>query len=716
MSAAAPPAPSQSAAPFAIALGVGAFLLFWLQPMVAKLLLPGLGGAPGVWAVCLVFFQVALLLGYVYADQLRRRLTPRRQAWVHIALLAVAMISLPIDIDIATAPPSGARPEWWLLGKLAATVAPAFVIASATAPLLQGWFALSRRDPYFLYAASNLGSFAALLAFPLGLEPLFDLAGQKVAWTAGYGGLIALTAWCGRGLPDLSPANDATAENGWREIAHWLALAAVPSALLVGATRHISTDVAAVPLLWVIPLALYLLSFVNAFAARPWISPAWATVVAVVALALVSSYRALGIGVPRIALLVGLHCLALFALSLALHGRLAALRPPPERLSSFYVWLATGGALGGMFAALLGPVLFVTVLEYALAITAAAFLLPGRWPQQDKWLQGALDLVVPGLVALALWQWPNTGWLPEALAWTAVALAVAGLFRPLRLGLTIAILFLAGPLLDDDADLRFRARNFFGTIQVRDEGQIRLFRHGTTLHGAQSLDYEKRGQPIGYYHPLGPIGRLLMERGDGPLTSSVAVVGLGVGGLASYANAGEHWTFYEIDRDIIHMASDPRLFTLIEGAPAAIRIVEGDARLSVAREPDQQFSLIILDAFSSDSVPMHLLTLEAFEMYRRKIKPEGVILVHVSNRHLDLEPIVGRTAAALGLTARAAADDDDLPRGEADWKARTHWVFLTPRPETVTQLHDLPFWREARVAPGKPWTDRHSNLLEAIRR
>jgi len=705
-----------STAPFVGALMLGAFLLFWQQPMVARLLLPGLGGAPAVWAVCLVFFQAALLAGYAYAHLARIALSPRAQASVHVLLLVAAGATLPIALDTGTAPPSDAEPASWLLTRLAMAVAPSFVVAAATAPLLQGWFATSGRDPYFLYAASNIGSFAALVLFPVALEPSFDLTQMKLGWAIGYGGLVLLTLACAWSVSGAPVAADPGTAPTWRMRFLWLALAFVPSALLVGVTNHISTDVAAVPLLWVVPLALYLLSFVNAFAARPWVTVNGAAAAVVVLLALVATASSLGWGAPHVTWQIARHCLALFAFSLALHGRLALLRPPSAELTTFYLWMALGGALGGSFAALAAPVLFDSVLEYPLMVVAACLLLPGRWPELKRPFAALLDIVVPGLMVLALVYWPETGWQPEGMAWALLLLMLTGLFRPLRMGLAATVAFLGHLAIDAGPETHLRSRSFFGVHLVRDEGLIRVLRHGTTLHGGQSQLAARKGQPLAYYHPLGPAGTLLMAHGGTPLTRKTGVVGLGVGALARYADPGEDWTFFEIDREIIRISRDTGLFTLLADAPVSPRIVAGDARIRLADEPDGSFTLLIIDAFSSDAIPMHLLTEEAFRLYRRKLMPGGVLLMNVTNRHLLLEPVVARAGALLGMVAMAARDNDTTALEAGDWKAGSEWVLLSSDPAALDLLKGLPHWREAIVAPGPAWTDQYSNLIEAIRR
>ncbi|MBM3571510.1 MAG: hypothetical protein FJX52_03980 [Alphaproteobacteria bacterium] len=707
---------SVSAAPFLLALTLGAFLLFWQQPLVARLLLPGLGGSPSVWAVCLTFFQAALLAGYAYAHLAQTRLTPRAQAWVDLGLLILAGASLPIALDVTTAPPTNAMPEPWLLGRLVMAVAPSFVVAAATAPMLQGWFASSGRDPYFLYAASNIGSFAALLLFPFVFESNFDLVEMKRGWAIGYGVLIAATMLCAIGLGAARPALAAAQIPSIGRRMAWLALSFVPSALLVSMTQQISTDIAAFPLLWVMPLSLYLLSFVNAFAVTPPVSARAAAAIATVMFAVLATYTSLGLGPKRVAVIVGLHCLLLFAVALALHGQLAALRPSPAGLSAFYLWLAAGGALGGSFVALLGPLLFDSIVEYRLALVAAALLMPGRWPGRDRPIAGILDFVLPLLMALALWLWPDLGLWPEGLAWLLLALMLCGLYRPLRMALAVTVAFFGFLFVDISPDTLHRSRNFFGVHLVRDEGAVRVLRHGTTLHGGQSLEWALRGQPLGYYHPQGPAGNLLMAQGGTDMTAHVGIVGLGIGSLLQYADTGESWTYFEIDPDVIRIARDASLFTVLADAKVRPRIVEGDARLSLAREPDRSFSLLVLDAFSSDAIPAHLLTLDAFELYRRKLRPDGALLVHVTNRYLDLEPVVTRAARALGLSVMAARDYEETRVGGGDWKAGSEWMFLTPSPETLSRLHGLPFWRLAVATTGRPWSDRHADLIEAIRR
>lgn len=748
---------------FAFATFLSAFLLFWLEPMVAKLLLPGLGGAAAVWAVCLVFFQSALLAGYAYAHVARTLLSSRQQLGLHVAFLLAALFTMPLQLDVTMAPPQGSEPALWLLGRLLWAVAPVFVVAAASGPLLQGWFSQSGRDPYFLYAASNLGSAAALLLFPLCIEPSLDLEWQKQGWSVGFLSLGVLTAVCGWSLPDAPPVPVATGMISWRAKRLWLLLSLVPSALLVGATNYISTDVAALPLLWVVPLALYLLSFVHAFAPRPWLKVEHTVILATVALAVLATFPQLGFGAPSLALRVALHCAALFAASLALHGRLSALRPAPEQLSTYYLWISLGGALGGILCALIAPWIFSSGLEYPIAIVAVTLLLPERAPSpqiaatpseapqaraatrgrgksrtksaaaavtsaavQTKVgsapaaeatgsLSRTLDYVAPLAVLLLVWSSKNTSMPAALVGWSTLGLVLLGIYSRPRLAAMIAILFVGRTLLNSEDNVLHRSRNFFGTLVVRDLSDMRVLMHGTTQHGGQSKQPQRRTQPLAYFHPYGPVGRLLMEHGGKSLTAEVGVVGLGVGSLVSYAMPQDRWTYFEIDPAVIKVAQDPALFTLVSEAAVKPRIIEGDARLSLANEPDGRFSLLILDAFTSDAIPLHLLTREAFQLYRQKLRPDGVMMIHISNRNVDLAPIIARTARAMNLPIRRAHDDDERGHDPADWKRASEWVFVSMDSGGLRWLKGLPLWEVPMASPGEPWSDRSSNLLEALR-
>lgn len=710
---------------------VGAALLFWVQPLVAKLLLPLLGGSPAVWNTCMVFFQVALLAGYLYAHAGARWLGARAQAVLHAGLLALAALSLPVALSPHLHPPTE---NWrlipWVFGVLAATIGVPFVVVSGTAPMVQRWFASSGHprasDPYFLYAASNVGSFAALLGFPLLLEPTLTLADQGWAWSAGYACLATLIFACAAMVPSRTRATSPSAMTlpavTTRERLWWIALAFVPSSLLLGLTTHVTTDMAAVPLFWVVPLALYLLTFVVAFAQSGRLLVRWATAaqpwpLVIVALAPLSFY------LDNWRVLLPLHLVAFTLAALMCHGRLAAMRPPASRLTEFYLWIAAGGALGGMFNALAAPLLFPNVEEYPLMLAAAFLLRPGIWPKANAKAAFAADIAVPAAVVAAFY-WPEKLFAVVGLDWNKVSEAWAfaliaalamllwpGRGRPLRLALAVGGLLFAD-MIDTSRDIVFRERTFFGTLKVeedKDEG-MRYLKHGTTLHGAQFMAPDQHLRLVGYYHPQGPVGQVLRLVGGTARTTEVAVVGLGTGTLACYGHAGEHWRFYEIDPAVERIARNNQFFDYLAHCPADV--ILGDARLSLAREPDHRFGVIILDAFTSDAIPIHLLTREALALDLDKLAPEGLLLIHISNRYFDLTGPLARAAASLGVVAVHRDDDDEIEKG--DWKSASHWVVFARTAQALAFLADDPQWQPLPPSRGRPWSDDFSNVIEAL--
>lgn len=722
---------------------LAAFLLFWIQPLAAKALLPVLGGSPAVWVLSLAFFQTVLLAGYGYAHLMSRWFSVRGQALAHIAAIALACTTLPVVIS-TDGQGAAETPRLWLLHALLRSIGPTFFVIAATAPLVQRWFAFSShgqaRDPYFLYAASNAGSFFALLAFPFLLEPSLRMTDQQMIWSTAFAMLGVLLVACAAmtGLPSaprdraaVSP--QATAANStisWRERFRWLVLAAVPSSLLLGVTTHVSTDIAAVPLLWIIPLAIYLLTFVVAFARRPIVPvrlALWAQAFLVVAVGAIELRGIGGSWEVRIAF----HLAAFAATALVCHGSLAVSRPNPERLTEFYLWLALGGALGGWFNALLSPLIFGTVIEYPLALVLACLLRPGAWPDPARRLAGLLDVTLPALLFLALtkpfgldaidWLYVPSRWKLAAGIALVVLAAVLAAGRPLRLALGVAALLLGTIVLPDLRNALHVERNFFGVIRVKEwtpeeEGGVKfhILFHGSTMHGAQSVDPAWRLQPGMYYHPTGPLGQLLTRIGGTERTRRVALVGLGVAATACYGHPGEDWTFFEIDPAVERVARTRAWFTYLDDCPPRPQVLIGDARVTLKTQFPQHFSLIILDAFSSDAIPLHLLTREALALYLDKLAPGGLILVHISNRYADLGPVIAKTAETLGLSALRADDDDATPLGSGDLKLASNWMVIARGPDDLAVLDDDLRWQPIASAP-RPWTDDHSDILTVLK-
>jgi hypothetical protein len=713
---------------FAGTLLLSAFLVFWVEPMFTRMVLPQLGGSPAVWNTAMVFYQAALLAGYGYAHLIGRWLSRRRQIALHLALFGLAASALPIAIDPSSPPPTEGTPVLWLFGVLAGALGLPFVVLSATAPLLQLWFTTSGHrtaaDPYYLYGASNLGSMAALLGYPLLLEPSLDLTEQSRAWTAGYAALALLVAACAlaswwRPQASAGPPRAARGARqhgvGWSTRLHWLALAAVPSALLLAVTAHITTDLAAVPLLWVIPLALYLSTFVVTFARRPWPRHDWmvrAQPFVVIPLVLLFSRN-----LP-FWLALPLHLGGFFVSAMMCHGELARRRPATEHLTEFYLWLALGGMLGGMAAALLAPLLFDAVLEYPIALVAACLLRPTGARGRRR---GPLELGLPvAVLAMILLQarWRQLGLpeldheLPLLLLVPAAMLLLGMAEEPRRFGLGMAAAFLA-TLLGAEADqVMTRERSFFGVYTVkRDPAGFHVLVHGTTVHGAQAIQPERRRDPLTYYLRDGPLGQLLFA--FEPRT--IGAVGLGIGTVACYRQPGQRWTFYEIDPLIERIARDRRFFHYLEDCAPDAPVILGDARRSLQVAPAGHYDLLILDAFSSDAIPLHLITREALALYLAKLAPGGVIALHVSNRNLDLAPVVADLVADAGVVGWLRTH---TPPGAAQhgYRSVSSWVAIARRAADLPAIDRDRRWQRLVARPdSRPWTDAFSDLVGALR-
>lgn len=736
---------------FAAATFLNAALLFVVEPMFTKMVLPSLGGAPAVWNTCLLFYQGALLAGYLYAHVTSRWLAPARQVVLHLALLTASVALLPIAVPAAPLPPTGGT--WpavaWLLARLATVLGVPFVLLSAGAPMFQRWFASTRHplagNPYFLYVASNVGSFAALLAYPTLIEPTLPLGTQSAQWTRGYGILIALVltvgavAWGWRRRDAEVPTRTSSAEvdesdvrgdgdpipsivptRAWR--LRWVLLSFAPSSLLLGVTTFVSTDIAAIPFLWVVPLALYLLTFILVFARRPLLDRRMILLLEVVlALTLITVIGANSARRPAAA--AAFHLVTFFVIAMACHRELADSRPRAEYLTEFYLWMSLGGVLGGVFNVLLAPMLYDRVLEYPLAIIVALGLRPmsrsrGR-ARRALALDFALPLLLFGGVTLG-YRLPSLPgkWAAYGLwGYLGLAVIVAASFyqRPLRLALGAAAIFYATELemraTDDDL---FRARSFFGVYRVRRWEEYHLLQHGTTTHGGQSMIASRRTEPLTYYHREGPLGDLFRYVTDSVGPRAVALVGLGAGTTACYSRPGERWTYYEIDPLMVSIARTPRLFSYLQLCQPDVQIVVGDARLSLATAPDSSFDLITLDAFSSDAIPVHLMTREALRLYARKLRPGGVLAFHISNRYLDLGPVLvelARDARMAGATVNR--DINDVQKAKLYYGSR--WVALAARAHTLAPLVREAGWEVLPPsASARVWTDDFSDVLGAL--
>jgi len=715
---------------FAAAIFISAFLLFWVQPLFSKMVLPSLGGSPSVWNTAMMFFQLVLLGGYCYAHLLTRSVT--RLHWqfaIHGAIVVAGLFFLPLAISRDLAPPADASPIPWLLALLAASVGWPFFALSASAPLLQAWFARSGHrqsgDPYFLYAASNCGSLLALLSFPILLEPRLTLAGQSTGWALGYAALLAVLIAVAvfvsrRNAGEILPAPDAPAiapsTTSWRERLVWMALAFVPSSLLLGVTTYITTDIASAPLLWVIPLALYLLSFIVAFSRHSLLETGWALKAQTVGILCVA---ALAFSRGSVFIIAGAHLLTFFVTAVVCHSELARRRPSAENLTVFYFCMSAGGAAGGVFNALVAPMIFSSSYEYYLALIAACALrsLMKDQPRTLTLRDVVYPLLLAGLVAAMSYRMIDAASVGVVTRLACIIPCTIALYlfpeRPFRFAFSVAGVFLASMLIQG-SDVLHIERNFFGVSKVKlvKNGRMTALVHGTTMHGTEFVDPALRREPLAYYARSGPVGQALALSGKRP---SVAAIGLGTGALVCYRKPGERWTFFEIDGAVERIARDTRYFHYLADCGGDTKVVLGDGRLSLKALPDRSYDLIILDAFSSDAIPMHLLTREAIQLYLKKLKPRGVILANISNNYLDLLPILSTLIDSVGA---AGKHETFLPSAAdaAHGATASIWVAISAAPADLDFLASEKRWRDINKRQGgTPWSDDFSNIFSAVR-
>jgi SAM-dependent methyltransferase/lipoprotein signal peptidase len=717
---------------FLLTVLTGSFLLFLTQPMIARMALPRLGGAPAVWNSAMLVYQGLLLAGYAYAHFLTR-IRPRRQAGLHLALFGLAALWLPIGVSGAVLPPDSV-PALWAPWFLASSIGPLFFIVSAQAPLMQRWYALegARGDPYPLYAASNLGSFAGLLSYPLLVEPLLTLEQQSLLWSAGYILLVLMVAACAFTIPAAAVEEmpkAAGAAPSWRRLAHWVALAAVPSGLMLSTTTHLTTDIVAVPLLWVLPLALYLLSFVIAFAHRRGAANL------IVSLAplflLVAGGFAFSGGSDQPFFTATLGLLLLFIIAVALHAEMYRRRPEPAHLTAFYLAMALGGVLGGAFCAILAPTVFDWTYEHPLLIVAAAVLVPQTpfipWaqdiPAPMRWLLAAGLLALSWAVDRNLGPFTTDGTaLVGSVFISLVALAFIGRRWAFAAGLLALMLSYGGWTKLQESRDGVRTRSYFGvyTVTTRRDPPSRQLTHGTTLHGVQNLTPGGEAEPTSYYARRSGVGHAMdsLPIFHGP-NAAVGVVGLGTGTLSCYARPGQDWRFFEIDPAMVRIAGNPSLFTFLSRCAPQAKVVLGDARLSLSRQPAGRLDLLAVDAFSSDAIPIHLLTREALQVYGRALKPDGLLLIHISNRYLDLEPVLAAAAKRDGWHA-AAFDYSPEPGEQGRNLSRSIWVAMTRDKDSLMTLRiasaeDAHLWRPLLRRPGfAGWSDDYASILPLL--
>jgi len=726
-----------------------AALLFAVQPMAAKMALPLLGGSAAVWTTCMLFFQLGLLAGYGWADVVGRRFALRTQVILYGALAAVALFTLPPAIAAATIPPVDASPTPWLLVALTVSFGLPYTMLAATGPLLQRWFSRTNHaraaDPYFLYAASNAGSFLGLLAYPFVLERTLPLRAashgpsQADVWSAAFVTVVLLVLGSGMwvmrrpGQPAEAVAEPRTTVS-WSSSLRWALLAFVPSSALLGVTQYLTTDIAAIPLLWIVPLALYLLTFVLAFSPRVQV-PMRSAGIALGALSVAAAAEFQGSLRMPVPVMIAVHLGALVAVGVVCLSRLAATRPDRSQLTQFYLWIAAGGCLGGVFNAILAPQLFDSIAEYPVALGLAVFLVPD--PMRDGRTDGgrhtarALDFATAigiGVLGVALPRFlpmraPGVAWPLAITVGVPCVLTLALLPWPRRFAFAVAaLLSLSWMSFHAPWSALHRDRTFYGVHRVvvaEGPARMHVLVDGVTRHGSQSLDLARRLIPTTYYHPSGPLGDIVRGMRERGRLAEVAIIGLGAGTTAAYGESGERFSYFELDPAVARVAQDPGLFTYLTDSRATVEIVLGDGRRQMAACADQRFDLIVLDAFSSDAIPVHLLTREAVATYLRKLRPRGCLAFHLTNGYLTLVPVVSAIAADLGVPAAVKVDTEKTPQQVFEGKDDSTWAVMARAEGDPLPILAADGWRP--TGPGNGvlpdaflWTDDRSNLVELL--
>jgi len=676
---------------YALTIVVSAFLLFQVQPIIAKIILPWFGGSAAVWTVCLLFFQMVLLVGYLYAHAVVRYLKPRTQLVLHLVLLAASVVALPIYPGSWLKPAATADPTWGILSLLGLTVGLPYFLLSTTGPLLQAWYARQYRGklPYRLYALSNAGSMFALLSYPVLFEPTLTSHQQSWTWSGAYGVFLVLCAFTAFGSSKYAPAEAAVEDApvrkpAARQFALWLLLPAVASLLLLAITNHLSQNVAAIPLLWILPLSLYLLSFILCFEGEGWYrrNP-YLQLLAVALGGMAYGLTKDTTGNMPIWWMLVLYGLGLFTCCMVCHGELARQKPDPKYLTHFYLMISAGGALGGIFVALVAPRIFKSFYEMPLGLVVCAVLV---------------------LFALSL--------DPEIAHWFRGWRAVLPLLG--AAGTVTMAVYLGKDIREQARDSRVMVRNFYGALRVRDSGpekdldSVRTLTHGTINHGEEYLNIAKRHMATTYYGPNTGIGVAIREK-QKKGAIRVGVVGLGTGTIAAYGRLGDYYRYYEINPLVPPITKGQ--FYFVPDCPAKLDIAMGDARLTLEREQPENFDVLAVDAFSSDAIPVHLLTKEAMQLYFHHLRPDGVLAVHISNRYLDLQPVVEGEAKALGKIARVLDTDDDE---SVDVFSSTWVLVFAPgskfEPDELKNSAQIESKRKVRL-----WTDDYSNLFRILK-
>jgi hypothetical protein len=717
---------------YSVTLFLSAFLLFAVEPMFGKMVLPLLGGSPQVWNTAMVFFQAMLLAGYAYAHGTTRFLSVRTQSVLHVVLIAIAALALPVAIPAGWSPPQdSSNPAFWQLGLMGVALGAPFFVLAASAPLFQRWFSQTNHkhaeNPYFLYAASNLGSMTALLSYPFVIEPFLTLTQQSQNWSFGYSGLFVLTlvaaimAWKNTSKKiDGNRVTDQTRiDNKTRLL--WLVLSLVPSSLMLGVTTYITTNLASVPLIWILPLALYVGTFILVFARSIKIPTKSLLLAHTVLLAVLLATFMNEALITHKLVLIGLHLTVFSVSALLCHDRLAKSAPAASHLTEFYLIMSLGGVLGGMLNALVAPIVFLLPLEYALALGAVCFLRPISMPQKfwsalktDSW-------AVIGVVLLAGFGFVVVGQKAALIAFTAFTGLLFVYLNGNRaaLSVAVAIFLVLYPGFNWLAlgKLKTIDRNFFGVSRVYDftGGTLRMYMHGTTNHGAQPLDPKYKLIPMTYFNPTGPLGDAFRLMDTKPFPQKIAVIGLGIGSMACYSHDGRSFDFFEIDPTVRRIAEDKSLFTYLSDCGSPYTITMGDGRLQMAQKQDQSYDMIIIDVFTSDNIPVHVMTREAYQTYFSKLKDDGVIVAHLSNNFLDLVPVVDSISDSLGMVSLFKIGLSQKIADDTIESAQSIYGVLAKNPNVLSALSaDLAWTVYAGHAAKHPWTDDYASVTTAF--
>jgi len=721
---------------FGLTLFLSGALLFVVEPMFAKMALPKLGGTPAVWNVCLVTYQALLLAGYAYSHEVAKRFIPRRTALMQVGLVLAAFFALPIRLPDMLASSWRQSPVIWLLMLLIVGVGLPFLVLSTYSAILQTWYASTARakvnDPYILYSASNLGSALGLFSYPILMERHLGLMAQSRLWEWGYALLIVLTAGCALALwrvPQAREHGEVTQTKigpppaRLREL-KWLALAFIPSSLMLGVTTALTTELPPIPLLWVLPLALYLLSFILVFAKKP-VGYHGIFLEGLPILLLVVAFPIASKTVLSPALAILLYLAVLFFACMACHGELALDRPSAKYLTRFYLCLSIGGVLGGLFNAIVAPVIFKSVLEFPIVLFLLALAIAVLCSEAAKSSINRFDFFLPsmlgiGLASVLIWLRYTTFKASPLTSFAVFAVPLLVCFsfsrRPLRFALGLGALLLASGLYSGPyGRVLLTERSFFGVYRVSDDGGYRQLIHGSTIHGLQSTDAARSREPLAYYYETGPIGQVFRSPSISPELREVAIVGLGAGSLSCYAEPWRTFTYYEIDPLVERIARDARFFTFLRDCSPGTGVVIGDARLSLRNAAEHKYDLVIVDAFSSDTVPVHLVTREAIDLYLSKLAGHGYLAFNISNRYLDLKPVLGELARDAGLVSVVREDSQISPEELSRGKFASTWVLMARSSSDLSAMSSLQGWREIQLpSRSRLWTDDYSSIINII--